>query len=463
MFNMLKKRSWLFFLGAFILVGIALEAYAGDPTGAETLKTDPGSPVDYVWVLVCAFLVMFMQPGFALVEAGFCRAKNAINLMMKNLMDFVAGSLAFFAVGYAIMMGKDWHSLIGISGWFLHGDAYDVHTYLIWIFQVVFAATAATIVSGAVAERIKFPVYLFYSAIVSAIVYPIYGHWVWGGGWLSKLPFGVGAVDFAGSGIVHAMGGFIGLAGAMTLGPRIGKYDDQGRVKPILGHNIPMAALGVFILWFGWFGFNPGSTLSAHELRISVIAVNTNLAAAAGVLAALIFMKLKVGNWDLGMALNGSLAGLVAITAPCAWVEAWAAVVIGLVAGVLVCLGVLSLDKLHIDDPVGAVSVHGLNGIWGLISVGLFADGTYGNYTTNAPFVKGLFYGGGADQLIAQLISAGVCIAWAFIMGWIIFCLAKAIFGGIRVSAEEEAEGLDYGEHGGSAYPDFQISSYMQH
>jgi len=463
MFSTFKKRRWLVFLGAFILVGLTLKAYAGDPTGAETLKKDPGSPVDYVWVLVCAFLVMFMQPGFALVEAGFCRAKNTINLMMKNLMDFVVGSLVFLAVGYALMMGKDWHTLIGISGWFLHGDAYDVHTYLIWIFQVVFAATAATIVSGAVAERIKFPVYLFYSAIVSAIVYPIYGHWVWGGGWLSKLPFGVGAVDFAGSGIVHAMGGIIGLAGAMALGPRIGKYDDHGKVKPILGHNIPMASLGVFILWFGWFGFNPGSTLSAHELRISVIAVNTNLAAAAGVLAALIFMKLKVGNWDLGMALNGALAGLVAITAPCAWVEAWAAVVIGLVGGVLVCLGVLSLDKLHIDDPVGAVSVHGINGIWGLISVGLFADGAYGNYTTKPPYVRGLFYGGGADQLIAQLISAGVCIAWAFIMGWAIFRLAKAIFGGIRVSAEEEAEGLDYGEHGGSAYPDFQVSSYTQH
>jgi ammonium transporter, Amt family len=463
MFNMHKKRSWLFFLGVLILVGVALEAYAGDPTGAETLKKDPGAPVDYVWILVCAFLVMFMQPGFALVEAGFCRAKNAINLMMKNLMDFVAGSLVFFAVGYALMMGKDWHTLIGISGWFLHGDAYDVHTYLIWIFQVVFAATAATIVSGAVAERIKFPVYLFYSAVVSAIIYPIYGHWVWGGGWLSKLPFGVGAVDFAGSGIVHAMGGFIGLAGAMALGARIGKYDDKGKVKPIVGHNIPMAALGVFILWFGWFGFNPGSTLSAHELRISVIAVNTNLAAAAGALAALIFMKLKLGNWDLGMTLNGALAGLVAVTAPCAWVEAWAAVVIGLIAGILVCLSVLSLDKLHIDDPVGAVSVHGINGIWGVISVGLFADGTYGNYTTKAPYVKGLFYGGGADQLLAQLISAGVCIAWAFLMGWITFRVAKAVFGGIRVSAEEEAEGLDYGEHGGNAYPDFVVSSYQQH
>lgn len=454
---MTKKTRLLSLFGILFLVGLTIKAYAGDPTGAETLKKNPGAPVDYVWILVCAFLVMFMQPGFALLEAGFCRAKNAVNLMMKNLMDFVMGSLAFFVVGYAIMMGKDWHSLIGTTGWFLSGNAYDVHTYLIWMFEVVFAATAATIVSGAVAERIKFPVYLFYSVIVSAVIYPIYGHWLWGGGWLSKLPFGVGAVDFAGSGVVHAMGGIIGLAGAMALGPRIGKYDEKGRVKPILGHNIPMAALGVFILWFGWFGFNPGSTLSAHELRISVIAVNTNLAAAAAALSALFFMKIKHGVWDLGMTLNGAVAGLVAITAPCAWVEGWAAVVIGLIAGILVCLSVSFLDRIHIDDPVGAVSVHGANGLWGVISVGLFADGTYGNYTTAAPHVTGLFYGGGAGQLIAQLISAGVCFIWAFACGWITFSIAKALFHGIRISPEEEMEGVDVSEHGASAYPDFQM------
>ncbi len=454
---MTKKTRLLLLLGILFLAGIAINAYAGDPTGAETLKKNPGAPVDYVWVLLCAFLVMFMQPGFALLESGFCRAKNAVNLMMKNLMDFVMGSLAFFAVGYAIMMGKDWHSLIGTTGWFLHGNAYDVHTYLIWMFEVVFAATAATIVSGSVAERIKFPVYLFYSIIVSAVIYPVYGHWLWGGGWLSKLPFGAGAVDFAGSGVVHAMGGIIGLAGAIALGPRIGKYDKHGKVNPILGHNLPMAALGVFILWFGWFGFNPGSTLSAHELRISVIAVNTNLAAAAAALSALLFMKIKHGIWDLGMTLNGAVAGLVAITAPCAWVEAWAAVVIGLIAGVLVCLSVSFLDKIHIDDPVGAVSVHGANGLWGVISVGLFADGTYGNYTTAAPHVTGLFYGGGAGQLIAQLISAGVCFIWAFVCGWITFSIAKVLFHGIRISPEEEMEGVDVIEHGASAYPDFQM------
>ncbi len=455
---MIKKSNLLSFLVILFFIGIAINAYAGDPTGAETLKKNPGAPVDYVWVLLCAFLVMFMQPGFALVEAGFCRAKNAVNLMMKNLLDFVVGSLAFFAVGYAIMMGNDWHGLLGITGWFLHGNAYDVHTYLIWMFEVVFAATAATIVSGAVAERIKFPVYLFYSLVVSAFIYPVYAHWVWGSGWLSKLPFGVGAVDFAGSGVVHAIGGFIGLAGAIALGPRIGKYDENGKSNPILGHNLPMAALGVFILWFGWFGFNPGSTLSAHELRISVIAVNTNLAAAAAALSALIFMRIKHGFWDLGMTLNGALAGLVAITAPCAWVEAWAAIVIGLIAGILVCLSVSLLDKLHIDDPVGAVSVHGVCGLWGLISVGLFADGTYGVYTTSAPHVIGLFYGGGVGQLIAQLISAGVCCIWAFVCGWLTFSIAKILFNGIRVSPEEEIEGLDIIEHGTSAYPDEKMS-----
>lgn len=345
--DMKNKIKILFLLFVVISISSYFYAYAADPTGVETLKKDPASPVDYVWILICAFLVFFMQAGFAFVESGFCRAKNSVNLLMKNLMDFSLGSLAYFAIGYALMMGDDFHGFIGTTGWFLHKSAYDVHTYLIWMFEAVFAATAATIVSGGVAERIKFSVYLFYSIIISAIIYPIYGHWVWGSGWLSKIPFGVGAVDFAGSGVVHALGGTIALVGAMMLGPRIGKYDKSGKPRAILGHNMPMAALGVFILWFGWFGFNAGSTLSAHELRISVIAVNTNLAAAAGCLAALIFMKLRHGKWDLSMSLNGVLAGLVAITAPCAWVEAWAAVVIGLIAGILVCLGVIWLDKLH--------------------------------------------------------------------------------------------------------------------
>jgi Amt family ammonium transporter len=264
----------------------------------------------------------------------------------------------------------------------------------------------------------------------------------------------MGHLDFAGSGVVHTIGGMVGLAGAIVLGPRFGKFTKDGKPKAIPGHSMTLAALGAFILWFGWFGFNPGSTFNAHHLRISVIAVNTNLAAAAGALMALITVFLKTKKWDVGMALNGVLAGLVAVTAPCAWVEAWAAVIIGLVAGLVVVLGVYGLERLGIDDPVGAVSVHGFNGIWGLISVGLFADGTYGNYAITEPFARGLFYGGGAGQLIAQLIGAATAAIWAFVMGYIMFKIMDSIFG-IRVSPEEELKGLDILEHGTPAYPNF--------
>jgi Amt family ammonium transporter len=434
----------------------APEVVLPDPGGASTLAADPGAPVDFVWVLVCAFLVFFMQAGFAMVEGGFCRAKNVSNLMMKNVMDVAIGSLGYFAVGFAIMFGADKMGLFGTDGWFLAGNTYDVSKYELFIFQLVFCATAATIVSGAVAERLKFSSYLLYSLIVSAIVYPIYGHWVWGGGWLSSLPFGMGHLDFAGSGVVHLVGAGVGLAGAIVVGPRFGKFGPDGKPKAIPGHNMSLAALGVFILWFGWFGFNPGSTLSAHELRISVIAVNTNLAAAAGAVASMIVMYFKSSKFDIGMTLNGALAGLVAITAPCAWVAPWAAVVIGLVAGVLVVASVFSLENLGVDDPVGAVSVHGTNGIWGLLSVGLFADGTYGNYTTEGPLVTGLFYGGGSGQLIAQAIGAAVCLTWAFVLGLVVFKAINAI-NGLRVPPVEELEGLDTYEHGTPAYPNFWI------
>ncbi|MGD2081085.1 MAG: hypothetical protein PVJ36_08150, partial [Nitrospirota bacterium] len=295
-----------------------------DPGGASTLAADPGAPVDFVWVLVCAFLVFFMQAGFAMVEGGFCRAKNVSNLMMKNVMDVAIGSLGYFAVGFAIMFGADKMGLFGTDGWFLTGSTYDVSKYMLFIFQLVFCATAATIVSGAVAERLKFSSYLMYSLAISVIVYPVYGHWVWGGGWLSTLPFGIGHLDFAGSGVVHLVGAGVGLAGAIVAGPRFGKFGPDGKPRAIPGHNMSLAALGVFILWFGWFGFNPGSTLSAHELRISVIAVNTNMAAAAGAVAAMSVMYFKSSKFDIGMTLNGALAGLVAITASCAWVEPWA-------------------------------------------------------------------------------------------------------------------------------------------
>ncbi|MDY6836178.1 MAG: ammonium transporter [Chloroflexota bacterium] len=438
----------------FLLLMTSGVAFAGDASGGETLAEDPGAPIDYVWVLICACLVFLMQAGFAMLEAGLCRAKNVVNLMMKNLMDFSIGSIVFMAVGFAIMFGADKAGIIGSSGWFLTGDNYDVGTYLLFMFQVVFAATAATIVSGAVAERLKIKSYFIYSLLLCALIYPIYGHWVWGGGWLSQLSLGVGHVDFAGSGVVHMIGGFVGLAGAIVLGPRIGKFTKDGKARAIPGHSLAFAALGGFLLWFGWFGFNSGSTLSAHELRIAVIAVNTNLAAAAGAIGALVIVWIKTNKPDVSMSINGAIAGLVAITAPCAWVEAWAAVVIGLIAGVFVVGGVYFFDRLRIDDPVGAVSVHGLNGFWGLIAVGLFADGTYGNYTTEAPYVTGLFYGGGWEQLTAQFIGAMVCMAWAFGLGYIVFKVMDIVFG-IRVSPQEEIQGLDLGEHGADAYPNF--------
>lgn len=456
---MKKVRTFLVIFNIFLLVLLLFSfvsiALAADPTGAETLKENADAPVDYVWVLVSGFLVFFMQAGFAMVETGFCRAKNATNLLSKNLIDFVVASLVLFAVGYGFLKGKDVAGFIGTGNWFLHGDSYDVGVYLDFFWQLVFCGTAATIVSGAVAERLKFPAYLIYTFFVSLLIYPIYAHWVWGGGWLSKLPFGLGHLDFAGSGVVHTIGGMVGLAGAMILGPRFGKYGRDGKPRPIIGHNMALAALGTFILWFGWFGFNPGSTFSAHHLRIAVVAVTTNLAAAAGALTALITVYLKTRKWDLGMALNGTLGGLVAITAPAAWVEAWAAVVIGVIAGLIVVAGVYFLESRGVDDPVGAVSVHGFNGIWGLLSVGLFADGTYGVYSIEKPFVTGLFYGGGFGQLIAQLIGVVVVVVWAFGLGYILFKVMDLIFG-IRVSPEEELTGLDIPEHGTPAYPEFQ-------
>ncbi|MDF2955118.1 MAG: Ammonia channel protein AmtB [Candidatus Alkanophagales archaeon MCA70_species_2] len=446
---------------AFLITSVTLvsAAVGGDPTGAATLVENPRAPVDYVWVLVAAFLVMFMQPGFAMLEAGFSRAKNVTNVLMKNLVDYAAGSLAFWAVGFALMLGASWHMLIGTSGFFLAGDAYDVSTILSWFFMLVFCATAATIVSGAIAERPKFSVYLVYSVVVSAIIFPIYGHWLWGGGWLSSADFmtalggGYGALDFAGSGVVHAVGGYVALAACILLGPRIGRYDENGNPRPMPGHSVTLAVLGTFILWFGWFGFNPGSTLSAHELRISVIAANTNLAAAAGAVTAMLITWKKFGKPDVGMTCNGAIAGLVAITAPCAWVAPWAAVLIGIVAGFIVCYGYWWLERRGIDDVVGAIAAHGFNGTWGLIALGLFADGTYGVYTTEPPLVTGLLYGN-LGFFACQLISAVVNFGWAFGTGFLLFyALEKTA--GLRVSPEEELLGLDIGEHGVVAYPDF--------
>jgi Amt family ammonium transporter len=406
--------------------------------------------VDTVWTLFCAFLVFFMQAGFAMVETGFTRAKNAGNIIMKNQMDFAIGSLAYFLLGFGIMFGTD--MIGGFFGW--GGDpaqSGSLRPFTFWLFQVVFAATAATIVSGAMAERTKFTSYLIYSGIVSALIYPVVGHWIWGGGWLSRV-MGGAMIDFAGSTVVHSVGGWCALAGAMILGPRIGKYGPNGQVNAIPGHNIPLAALGVFILWFGWFGFNPGSTVSGLAPNIAHIAVTTNLAAAAGACSAMIFAWFRFGKPDISMTLNGALAGLVAITAPCANVSPQSAIIIGLMAGVLVVVAVEFIDKvLKIDDPVGAISVHGMCGSFGTMCVGLFAQEKFGG-------VNGLFFGGGVNQLLIQLTGIASVFVWTFSLAFIMFKVLSATVG-LRVTQEEELRGLDIDEHGCESYSGFQIFS----
>ena len=443
---MIKKTGLgliIFLICLFVLISPALGA---DPSGAATYAEDPNTAINFSWVLICGFLVMSMQAGFALLEAGLTRAKNAANIMMKNMVDFCIGALGYWAIGFALMMGTATGItglMIGLNGFFLWGDAYDVSIIELWFWQMVFCATAATIVSGAMAERTKFSTYCIASLIVTAFIYPIYGHWMWGGGWLAEL----GALDFAGSGVVHCVGGFLALAGAWMVGPRLGKYRKDGTPNGIPGHSITLAILGVFILWFGWFGFNPGSTLAATELRISIIAANTVLAAAAGGIIAMLVTWKLYGKPDVPMTGNGVIAGLVAITAPCAWVNPTASVLIGAIAGALVVLSVWFIDwKLHIDDPVGAISVHGVCGLWGILSLGLLADGTYGE-------VSGLLYGNSAF-MVAQVISAVTVFVWAFGMGAIMFYILKKTVG-LRVSDREQIEGLDIGEHGMTAYPDF--------
>ena len=407
------------------------------------------SALDMIWLLVAGSLVFFMQAGFAMVEVGLTRAKNAGNIIMKNLMDFCAGSVVFWAIGWALMYGSSYHGLFGTSQFFILGA--DETLYRDWMFQVVFAATAATIVSGAMAERTKFSGYLLYSMVISAIVYPVSGHWIWGGGWLSSLGFH----DFAGSTVVHSVGGWAALMGAITLGPRIGKYVSNGKQitsKPILGHNLPLASLGVFILWFGWYGFNAGSTLSGTDLTMASIAVTTTLGAAAGAIASMTTSWIRFRKPDVSMSLNGALAGLVAITAPCAVVSPSDAFFIGLVAGVVVVLSVEFIDKvLHIDDPVGAISVHGICGVWGTLSVGLF--GSSGD-------ILGLFYGGGLRQLGVQAIGVLAVAIWVLLASLVLFRgIRKTI--GLRVSMHEELSGLDLSEHSAESYSGFQIFTNM--
>jgi Amt family ammonium transporter len=404
--------------------------------------------LDTLWVLMAAFLVFFMQAGFGMVEAGFIRAKNTCNILTKNFMDFCMASIGFFMFGYAIMFGGG-NGFIGSKGWFLINaqSGANVPLYAFLLFQTAFCGAAATIVAGGMAERMKFQAYLIYSFIISALIYPIVGHWIWGGGWLAKLNF----ADFAGSTVVHTVGGFGALVGTKILKPRYGKYGSDGKPNVIAGHSIPLASLGVFILWFGWFGFNPGSSLHVGDgSLIALVAINTNLAAVTGGIVAMFTVWKMFGKPDLSVAMNGALAGLVAITAPCAFVDPWAAITIGAVAGVIVVLGVVLLDKLHIDDPVGAFPVHGMNGLWGTLSLGLFGKASLGLAH------NGLFYGGGLKQLGIQLLGALSVITFIVISMIIVFKLIDVTIG-LRVSREEELKGLDIGEHGMEAYGGFQI------
>ncbi|MBS3735188.1 MAG: ammonium transporter [Phycisphaerae bacterium] len=437
---------------AMIVLGLAGPAWANEATSV-------GTALDTAWVLVAAFLVFFMQAGFGMVEAGFIRAKNTCNILTKNFVDYCSASIMFFLVGYAFMFGQG-NGLIGLSGFALEGapNPSGVPLWAFWLFQAAFCGAAATIVAGAMAGRMKFPAYLLYTVVISGLVYPIVGHWIWGGGWLAEMGF----ADFAGSTVVHATGGWAALVGAVLLGPRTGKYvrNGHGRIvsRAIPGHNIPLASLGVFILWFGWFGFNPGSTLGVAGdggSLAALVAMNTNLAAAAGALSAMVTIWIVAGKPDLSMTMNGCLAGLVAITAPCAFVAPWSAIVIGLIGGVLVVFGALLLDRIRVDDPVGAVPVHGLNGVWGTLAVGLFGQQAVGATETGLPS-GGLLTGGGAGQLGVQLLGVASVVAFVLVtMGAMFLAIRLTI--GLRVGRAEELRGLDIGEHGMDAYAGFQV------
>ncbi len=437
--------------------------------------------INFVWTLVAGFLVMLMQAGFAMVEAGFTRAKNAGHTMTMNFMVYGVAMMAYWAVGFAIQGGgvsalgglgtwdaahlftiklgsHEW-GLFGTKGFFLAGVAYSAPVFAYFLFQMVFMDTTATIPTGALAERWKFLAFVVFSLFIGGLIYPLYANWVWGGGWLSQLGanlgLGHGHTDFAGSSVVHLTGGVIALVTAKLLGPRRGKYNKDGSANVIPGHNIPMAMVGTFILCFGWFGFNAGSTLAGSDLRIGVIATNTMLAGAAGSITAMIYMYLKFGKPDPSMLANGALAGLVAITAPCAFVTAPVAVLIGGIAGVLVIWSVIFFERsVKIDDPVGAISVHGVNGLWGILALGLFADGTYGDGWNGVPGkVTGLFYGD-SGQFLAQVIGGVTNILVVGTLAGLCWFITGLITKGHRVSAEVEELGLDLPEMGSLAYPD---------
>ncbi|MGB0994583.1 MAG: ammonium transporter [Acidimicrobiales bacterium] len=428
------------------------------PASAQDLDSAPQAVVDNLWLVIAGALVFLMQAGFAFVEAGLTRAKNLANIMAKNLADMAIGVTMFFVVGYTIAYGSggsDW--LGGFGDLFFQESAdpevlFDLGAGLTpatnFFFQVVFAATAVTIASGAMAERTKFTTYLVFAAVMTAIIYPVVVHWTWGGGLIAQMSIGDAVYsDFAGSTIVHLTGGVAALVGAYLIGPRIGKYGEDGKPRAIPGHNIGYAVIGVFILWFGWFGFNAGSELAADEF-VPFLAMNTLIAAAAGVIGATAIIWIKTGVADVAMAGNGALAGLVSITAPVGTVTPVFALVIGLVGGVIVVFSVLAFDKIKVDDPVGAISVHGTCGIWGTLSIGLFAkydDAFLGREDA------GLIYGGGFDQLAMQFVMVVIVIAWVGITSFILFGALKATLG-LRVSEEEEVTGLDVAEHGSAGY-----------
>lgn len=493
-------------------------AYAADPdpSGTKTGTINdipaakPGEPtlqeignavghnrvaINFVWTLITGFLVMFMQAGFAMVETGLTRAKNASHTMAMNLLIYPLGMLGFYICGFAFMFGgvgaigtmggyaglsneiavnlfgKDF-GLLGWKGFLLQGAGYDTAAFALFLFQMVFMDTTATIPTGAAAERWRFSAFMIYGAFIGSIMYPIFGNWVWGGGWLSQLGvnfgLGHGHVDFAGSSVVHMQGGVIALIFAWLLGPRYGKYNKDGSINPIPAHSIPMAIIGTFILAFGWFGFNPGSTLAGTDLRIAVVAVNTMLASATAAIAATLWMwRVRTKKPDPSMMANGMLAGLVAITAPCAFVSAGGAAIIGLVSGILVVESVFFFDRIKIDDPVGAISVHGVNGAWGCLSIGLFADGTYGvGWNGVAGTVTGLFYGGGISQFWAELIGVATCFITLSILAIVVFKIADVLVGN-RIEEETEVEGLDVPEMGVFGYsgivPDRQAESPVPH
>jgi ammonium transporter, Amt family len=396
--------------------------------------------VDTIWVLLCAALVFLMEGGFAFLEAGFISSKNSVNIVMKVFTDCTAGMLSYWAIGFAVMYGLDKAGIFGTTGFFIGGDLSHIKLripiYAYWIFQAAFAMAMASIVSGAVAERMKFSPYIIYTILAAGLIYPIAGHWVWGvDGWLNKL----GMLDFAGSAVVHAVGGWSSLAAVLVLGPRVGKYNKDGSINVMAPHNLLLAFLGTYLLWFGWFGFNAGSSLSGLDTNIARIVVTTNLAAATGGLVATLFTMYRYGKADPSMAMNGALAGLAAITAGTAFVSPTSAVIIGGVAGVLVVLAVSFFDRIRADDPVGAIAVHGVNGLWGVLAVGLFAE--HG----------GLFYGGGVKLLLIQALGVTAVSLWAFATTYLIFTLLKKTVG-IRVSEDDEIEGLDFAEHGIFAY-----------